>query len=74
MHRGAAFARQGHPESGIDILRQGLDAWKATGTRMALAYWHARLAEAYLLAGKRKEGLEALGESFHHQEEVREVS
>jgi tetratricopeptide (TPR) repeat protein len=70
MHRGAALARQGQLESGIDILRQGLDAWTATETRMALAYWHDRLAEAYLLAGKREEGLEALDESFRHQEEV----
>jgi tetratricopeptide (TPR) repeat protein len=70
MHRGAVLARQGQIESGIDILRLGLDAWIATGTRMALAYWHERLAEAYLLAGKREEGFEALDESFSHQEEV----
>jgi len=70
MHRGAALVRQGHLESGIEILRQGVDAWMATGTWMAMAYWHARLADAYLLSGRREEGLAALEESFRHQEEI----
>jgi tetratricopeptide (TPR) repeat protein len=70
MHRGAALARQGHLESGIEILRQGVDAWMATGTWMAMAYWPARLAEAYLLSGRREEGLAALEESFRHEEEI----
>jgi len=70
MHRGAALARQEHLEIGIDMLRQGLDAWKAVGTRMALPYWHARLAETYLLAGRLEEGLAALDESFRYEEEV----
>ncbi|HSR31649.1 MAG TPA: hypothetical protein VLY63_13870, partial [Anaerolineae bacterium] len=70
MHRGAALARQGHLESGIDILRQGLDAWEATRTGMASPYWYARLAESYLLAEKREEGLAALEESFRHEEEI----
>jgi len=70
MHRGAALARQGDLESGIDILAQGLGAWKVTTTRMALAYWYARLAELYLLAGKREKGLATLDESFRHEEEV----
>jgi tetratricopeptide (TPR) repeat protein len=70
MHLGMALAQQGDLERGIDILRQGLDAWKATGNRMAVAYWDARLAETYLLAGKREEGLAAVEESFRHREEV----
>ena len=37
---------------------------------MAMAYWPARLAEAYLLSGRREEGLAALEESFRHQEEI----
>jgi tetratricopeptide (TPR) repeat protein len=70
MHRGAALARQGHLESGIEILRQGVDAWMATGTWMAMAYWPARLAEVYLLSGRREEGLAALEESFRYEEEI----
>ncbi len=70
MHLGAALAWQGQLESGISKLRQGLDAWIAAGNSMALAYWHARLADACLLAGKREEGLEALDESFRYREEI----
>jgi tetratricopeptide (TPR) repeat protein len=70
MHHGVALARLGNLESGIELLRQGLDAWKAMRTGMALAFWHTRLAELYLLAGKRAEGLAALDESLRYEEEV----
>jgi predicted ATPase len=70
MHRGSALAHQGRVEEGIAVLRQGLDAWQATGTQLALPYSHARLAEAYLFAGRREEGLQALDESFCSVEEV----
>jgi predicted ATPase len=70
MHRGSALAHQGRVEEGIAVLRQGLAAWEATGTQLALPYCHARVAEAYLLAGRREEGLRALEESFCSVEEV----
>ncbi|HSR34741.1 MAG TPA: hypothetical protein VLY63_29575, partial [Anaerolineae bacterium] len=70
LHSGVALAWQGRVEEGIAVLRQGLDALLATGTRLPLACWHARLGEAYLLAGRRQEGLEALEESFRYDEEV----
>jgi adenylate cyclase len=70
MCHGSVLAQQGRIEDGIDILRQGLDAWEATGTQLALPYSHARLAEAYLLAGKQESGLQALDEPFSCVEEV----
>jgi predicted ATPase len=70
MHRGSALAHQGRVEEGIAVLRHGLAAWDATGTQLALPYSHARLAEAYLLAGRREEGLRALDESFCSVDEV----
>jgi tetratricopeptide (TPR) repeat protein len=70
MHRGSALAHQGRIEEGITALRQGLAAWDATGTQLALPYSHARLAEAYQLAGRREEGLQALDGSFCSVEEV----
>jgi len=70
LHRGVALAWQGCVEEGVVLLRQGLDALLATGTRLPLACWYARLAETYLLAGRRQEGLEALDESFRYDEEV----
>jgi tetratricopeptide (TPR) repeat protein len=70
MHRGSALAHQGRIEEGTALLRQGLTAWDATGTQLALPYSHARLAEAYQLAGRREEGLQALDGSFCSVEEV----
>jgi len=70
MHRGSALAQQGRVEEGIAVLRQGLEAWEATGTQLALPYSRARLAEAYLLAGRGEEGLQALDQSFSSKEEV----
>jgi predicted ATPase len=70
MLRGSALAQQGHVDEGIAVLRQGLAGWEATGTQLALPYFRARLAEAFLAAGRREEGLEALGQSFSHREEV----
>lgn len=70
MLRGSALANQGQVDEGIAVLREGLAAWEATGTHLALPYFRARLAEAYLLAGRREEGLEALAQSFLHPQEV----
>jgi predicted ATPase len=70
MLRGSALAQQGHMDEGIAVMQEGLAAWEATGTQLALPYFRARLAEAYLLAGRREEGLEALEQSFSHREEV----
>jgi predicted ATPase len=70
MLRGSALAQQGHVDEGIAILQEGLARWQATGTRLALPYFRSRLAEAYLLARRSEEGLEALEQSFEHREEV----
>lgn len=70
MLRGSALARRGSGDEGISVLQEGLDRWEATGTRVALPYFRARLAEAFLGAGRRQEGLDALEQSFLHGEEV----
>ncbi len=70
MLRGSALAHQGRVDEGIAVLQEGLARWQATGTQLALPYFRARLAEAFLLAGRREEGLEALEQSFEHKEEV----
>lgn len=70
MLRGSALARRGAGDEGIAVLQEGLARWEATGTRVALPYFRARLAEAFLGAGRRQEGLGALEQSFFHGEEV----
>jgi predicted ATPase len=70
MLRGSALVHQGRVEEGITVLEEGLAAWEATGTRLALPYFRAHLAEAFLLSGNREQGLETLEKSFLHPEEV----
>jgi predicted ATPase len=66
MLRGTAIAYQDQPEDGIAELSAGLTELEATGTRLAAPYFRARLAEAYLLAGRREEGLGAVEETLSH--------
>jgi predicted ATPase len=70
MLRGSALAQQGRVDEGIAVLQEGLAGWQATGSQLALPYFRARLAEAFLVAGRGAEGLEALEQSFSHMEEV----
>jgi predicted ATPase len=70
MLRGSSLARQGRADEGIAVLRQGLEAWQATGTQLALPYFLAQLAETCLIAGSREEGLVALDKSLRYVEEV----
>jgi predicted ATPase len=69
MLRGSVLAHQGRWDEGIAVLQQGLAGWEATGSRLALACIRARLAEAYLLARRQTEGLEALDASLCMVEE-----
>jgi predicted ATPase len=70
MLRGSALVHQGRVEEGITVLKEGLAAWEATGTQLALPYFRARLAEAFLISGRREQGLETLEKSFLHPQEV----
>jgi len=70
MLRGSALVHQGRVQEGIAILREGLAAWEATGTQLALPYFRAHLGEAFLIAGSREKGVEALEKSFSHPQEV----
>jgi len=70
MAHGWAIAHQGRTEEGINEIKKGLAVWEGTGAQLALPYLHTLVAEAYLAAGKREEGLKALEASFDCPEEV----
>jgi predicted ATPase len=70
MLRGTAMAHQGRPDEGIAELSKGLADLKATGTKLAAPYFRARLAETYLLSGRRQEGLKAMEESLSQAEQA----
>jgi len=66
---GIALAHQDRTREGIDELVRGLFLWEASGAGLVV-YGRACLAEAYLLAGQREEGLRAIDESLYPGEEV----
>jgi adenylate cyclase len=62
--RGWALAEQGEGAEGIALMRQGLDAWQATGGRVMRTYHLALLAEALGGAGRPEEALGLLDEAL----------
>ncbi len=56
--RGWARARLGDSDAGIDEMREGLQQYEATGSRIVLPLWLGLLAEA-LLAGRRHDDARA---------------
>lgn len=61
---GWALAEQGQIEEGIEKIRWGLDAWKATRAELAWPYFLTLLAETYGKAGRNAEGLSVLSEGL----------
>ncbi|MBR0699766.1 hypothetical protein JQ599_07630 [Bradyrhizobium diazoefficiens] len=63
MLRGWARVVQGHIEEGLAVMREGLVAWRATGSKFHVTYRLARAAEAHLIAGEIKDGLRLICEA-----------
>ena len=63
MLRGWARVMQGHIEEGLAVMREGLAAWRATGSKFHVPYRLARAAEAHLVAGEIEDGLRLIGEA-----------
>ncbi|MGE4095847.1 MAG: adenylate/guanylate cyclase domain-containing protein [Candidatus Binatia bacterium] len=70
--RGWALSEQGEREEGISQLRQGMNAWRATGAEVGRTHFLALLAAAYGKAAQTKEGLTVLAEAFAHVEKTGE--
>ncbi len=62
--RGWALALQGQAEEGITQIRQGLTAWRATGSEIVRPYCLTLLAEAYAQRGQAEEGLAVVSEAL----------
>jgi adenylate cyclase len=61
--RGWALAMQGEGEAGMTQVRQGIDAWRATGAALAVPYMRTLLADVCGHRGHTAEGLQALAEA-----------
>jgi len=62
--QGWALTMQGQQDKGSQKIRQGLDAYQASGAEMDRPYFLALLAESELLSGKAEKGIAALEEAF----------
>jgi predicted ATPase len=65
---GWAVTCQGEPEAGIDLLREGLAAWRKTGARLWLPMFLALEAEAHAEAGHSGTALQIIAEALQISE------
>jgi predicted ATPase len=72
MTRGWAMAMRGEPETGVELLREGLASYLATGTRQQHSYFLGLMAEAVDRAGRTREALEVLAEALNRVAETGE--
>jgi predicted ATPase len=63
---GWALVMQGDSKGGIAVLREGISAWRATGSRFHETYRLVRAAEAHLVAGETEPGLKLIPETIDH--------
>ena len=64
LMRGWALVEQGRGEEGVSQLRRGIAAFQATGSKVAVPYQLALLAEACEKADQVEEGLRVVGEAL----------
>ncbi|UTW13166.1 adenylate/guanylate cyclase domain-containing protein [Marinobacterium rhizophilum] len=70
--QGWALAAQGDSDAGIEQIRQGLVAYRATGAEMFMTHLQGLLADALVRAGKTAEALSVLDEALALVETTRE--
>ena len=63
---------QGQIERGLSLIHEGFALWKSRGVELAHTWFSIIFAEAYLKAGDRTAGLQAVSEAFERMEEVQE--
>ena len=64
MLHGWVQVQQGKGESGVTLLRDGLDRYRETGAQVGLVHFLTPLAEAYARVGRPGDGLAVLDEAL----------
>jgi hypothetical protein len=72
--QGWALAEQGRGEEGVAQIRQGIAAYRATGSELLRPHFLVLLAEAYGRVGQAEEGLGVLAEALAVVDRTRERS
>ena len=67
---GWAAVKRGQVETGLEQIRDGIDAYRATGGAIELSHWLGLLAEACCDTGRPEEGLRVVGEALQHVNET----
>ncbi len=62
--RGWALVRQGYGAEGLAQLRDGVEAYRATGAELERSHWLGLLAEAYGEVGQPEEGLHVINDAL----------
>jgi predicted ATPase len=61
--RGWALSASDHSAEGIPRIQDGIEGWRETGAMLVMTYWLALKAEAFYLADRISEALEAIREA-----------
>jgi predicted ATPase len=61
---GGGTLLEGRPEEGLQLLRKGLDAFRASGAELTLPFQFSTLSDAYTRAGRFEDAREALKEGL----------
>jgi predicted ATPase len=57
-------------KTGLEKIREGIDAFRATGSAIELSHWLGLLVEACRDTGRPEEGLRVIGEALQHVKET----
>jgi predicted ATPase len=71
FHLGWALAEQGHLAQGIELMRDGIAATRATGALMGFPFFLSVLASAYLDSGELRQAAATLDEALSVATEAR---
>ena len=64
VRRGSSLAALGNPQQGVEVIKQGIAATRASGVSSFIPHSITLLADAYGMAGQPAAGLEWLGEAI----------
>ena len=64
LYQAAGVLLEGHPNEALPLLKQGLEAYRATGAGLALPYYLGILGDAYIQAGRPDDARDVLDEGL----------
>jgi hypothetical protein len=67
-HLGIATAMLGDTDTGIRLIREGVDGWRGVGSGLFVSYWQHGLGLAYEAAGDLDAALDAVDAGIEHSE------